>query len=217
VKLLDQYLAVSRALDDDERRIAQRVRAAVSAHVATVRLSVTPEGAQVLVDGEPTQEQPTTVDEGPHTVSASAPGYRSQSVRETATGGSEATWSLSLEREPAATAAEGARLSGGPERGAPATAGIATKPSRRGPIALGVSGLALAVVGGALVGASAVRFGALESRCAHACDPSSWQDWQTIERTGDVLLAVGGAAFLGGVGWWLAIPAPNAVAIGGRF
>jgi hypothetical protein len=131
-------------------------------------------------------------------------GYVTLSASYAAAGGTEDTWKIALEREAKAPAVSPS-LSG-PQGSA-----------RAGPLALGIGGMVLVIGGGLLVGLSAARYSSLEDRCAHACDPSSWKPWQTIEPVGDVLLIAGGAALLGALGWWIAMPSAKAAAVGTRF
>jgi hypothetical protein len=196
--LLDEYTKTGGALlGDEDRKEAERFGTAVRGHVARVTLATTPADAEALVDGERAATSPMLVNEGQHTVRVSMTGYKAAVVSESAAGGTEVTWSVVLERE--------AEHAPGPAR------------SRTAPLVLAIAGLAVAATGGALVALSAARFGTLENRCAHACDPASWKDWQTIEPVGDVLLVVGGAAFASGLGWWFATPSPRAASVGMRF
>jgi tetratricopeptide (TPR) repeat protein len=91
------------ALDDARNPLTDAQRAEVVAaiaktkrYVGTLVLAVDPEGASVLLDGQPAFERKLTLDAGDHALEASAPGYRDNQQRVTVIGGRTTTIAVHL-------------------------------------------------------------------------------------------------------------------------
>jgi tetratricopeptide (TPR) repeat protein len=67
------------------------------------------------------------------------------------------------------------------------------------------TGVAVAVAGGAVYGTARRRFDELKASCDGVCAPQSWQSWSSATDASYALLAIGGAALVGGI-IWMALP-----------
>jgi hypothetical protein len=100
--LVDRYLAnAGSVLTEEDRQKADRFRAAAKPLVASVKLTTSPDGATISVDGETVGTTPLTMlylDVGKRRVHVTKGGYRGLVRVETVAGGSDLTWSITLER-----------------------------------------------------------------------------------------------------------------------
>jgi hypothetical protein len=185
------------ALQDTRKPLTDALRAHVlellaraRAFVGRVRIEASPAGAQVLVDGKPPSAQDdgaVLLDAGIHTVTATAEGYRAQSVRVQVEGGRADTVQLAL--QPLATPAPApapqppvAQPPSAPIRAPVAEAQSSPAPreppgslqpyawvSAAGAVAFGVAAAAFWAVGEG-------QYADLEEQCAPSCSDAQIDD-----------------------------------------
>lgn len=201
---VERYLtAGAGVLSEDEKRDATQFLTAARAYVATVTVIGGVDGVEVFVDNELAGAtpfaRPILVDQGEHRVRFTRAGYRTAERAERAVGGADLRWAVELVPDKTDAPA--------PAPSSPAATSVtATSPSRVGPLLLGGAGLATAAVGGVLVGMTLSEASFIEGECGSACPPSRWEKYRSLQTTGDVLLAVGGAALVVGIVWFVLQP-----------
>ncbi len=201
---VERYLAAGASvLSEDEKRDATQFLTAARAYVATVTVVGSVDGVEVFIDdelvGTTPFARPILVDQGEHRVRFARAGYRMAERAERAVGGAELRWAVELEPEKIEVLAHPASPSTTPPN-------TISSPSRVGPLLLGGAGLATAVAGGVLVGLTLNEARSIEAECGTTCPPSRWEQYRTLQTTGDVLLAVGGTALVVGILWFVLQP-----------
>ncbi len=203
---VERYLAAGASvLGEDEKRDATQFLTAARAYVATVTVIGGVDGVEVFVDdelvGTTPFAKPILVDQGEHRVRFTRAGYRTVDRTERAVGSADLRWAVELEAEK-----NGAPAPSPPPPPPRADAVTITSPSRVGPLLVGGVGLATAAVGGVLVGLTVSEASSIERDCGSMCPPSRWEKYQSLQTTGDVLLAVGGTALVVGIVWFVLQP-----------
>jgi hypothetical protein len=201
LRALDAYLAQGgQELSAEERAEAEASRQAVRQLVAVVRFDGALEGVEVSVDGAPVAdalEGGLYLEPGPHAMLLRKAGFREQLRQQPVRPGEAVTWKVALEPLPPPTPT-GAVVPP-PERL------VQAGPRRRpwAPWLVVGGGAAVAAAGGVLLGVSAGTYGQLRAECGTMCAPARVASGRAPETAGLVLLGVGAAAAVGGLGWWL--------------
>jgi tetratricopeptide (TPR) repeat protein len=111
-------------------------------------------------------------------------------------------------REEAEEAARAARAAASPPSPSPSPPAPAAErapgPSSPSvaPKVVTVAGAGLVVVGGGMLLASRLKYDHVKSTCP--CPEGTFSTWEAVTTTSYVVLATGGAAFAGGLSWWIA-------------
>jgi hypothetical protein len=198
INYVERYLVASAGtLSDDEKKEATQFLDASRAFVARVTVSANVDGVQVFVDGDlvgtSPLEKPIVVDEGEHAVRYTRSGYEAIERKERAISGADMRWAVDLAPSKA-------------EHGLARPTTPGKKPSRIGPIVLGIGGVAAAGVGTYFALTTLGEASTIQSECGTTCPPSRWEKYRDEQHVGDVLIAVGGAALVGAIVWWLVTP-----------
>jgi hypothetical protein len=215
VTQLKAALAETRnALTAAQRREAQLVVDRASAFIAHFQLLVTPENAELTINGAAvsrTESNELLLDPGDYEVVATAPGFKSGSARVTAEGGSPGRIVLELEPErPALPPPEVTAANVAPVK--PSAEQATTRGEREAPRILMYTGFAVAGAGllmGSITGIVTLgKAGTLKDACpGNTCPPaqrSKLDGANTLATVSNVSFGVAAAGAVAGViGLWL--------------
>ena len=218
LRKIDAYLFWGESLSPEELAEGRRSHAALRELVATVRLAGVPSDASILVDGteapiqvdhSPGSDRRLYVEPGKHTFLIRKAGFRETGREATLSAGQTLEWSVELTPVEATPPAKVEPIAVAPASKLEPIAEVPASKSapvvRRSwtPWLLVGGGAVAGAVGGALLGVSSNDYQRLRLECGSMCSPQRVAPSRSEETAGVVLVAVGSAAAVAGLGWWL--------------